>query len=316
MKQRFALFFLSLMYLPPTIISAGPPLLNYQGQLTSKNNETLANPITILFAIYDTPDAGQPLWQETKLITHNNGIFHTLLGSDSPIPPNLFSEDNRYLEIRLENESALQPRQRIVSVAYAISANNATGAITPKSLTIGSTKIDTTGTVTTSHLTTDSLTIGQKGVINRLGQWTGDPIYVQMPGMVLDTIIVKNFQDSLSFGSVAWTDIDGSSDVFTIFINIKKSTFLDIEFHTTTWTIGGTIATRLVVEPIDPKNNPLENVSNISRFVPHNTSDVGSLSNQGVVKVTPGLYRVFVQGRIEGLGNFQTGILTVRAYSK
>jgi len=316
MKQLYAAVFLCLIYCIPTTLSAGPHLLNYQGQLTSQNNKPLSNPITILFAIYDTPDSGQPLWQEVQQITHSNGIFHTLLGSESPMSPNLFNEDNRYLEIRLENEPALLPRQRIVSVAYAISANNATGSLTPKNLTIGSATIDTTGAITTSHLTTDSLIIGNKGVINRLGQWTGAPISVPIPGMVLDTIIVRNFQDSLSFGSVSWTDIDGSSDVLTLFINLKKSTFLDIEFHTTTSTTGGIIETRLAVEPIDPKNNPLENISNISRFMPQGASDFGTLSNQGVINLTPGLYRVFVQGRTEGLSNFQTGVLTVRAYNK
>ena len=316
MRLLCAITFLSLIFLTSVELLAGPPLLNYQGQLTSQKNATLSNPITIRFAIYNTPTSNQPLWQETQLITHNNGIFHTLLGSESPLPPNLFNEDNRYLEIRLDNETALQPRQRIVSVAYALQANNVTGHITPKSLTLGATQIDSHGTIATSRLTTDSLIVGQKGIINRLGQWTGPPLSVPLPGMILDTIIVKNFQDSLSFGSVAWTDIDGSTDVLTTFINIKKFTFLDIEFHTTTSTTGNMIETRLAVEPIDPKNNPRENVSNISRFMPRTTSDFGTLSNQGVLTVTPGLYRVFVQGRIEGLGHFKTGVLTVRAYSK
>jgi hypothetical protein len=316
MKSVCIIIFFCMTFLNPVETSAGPHLLNYQGQLTSQKNAPLSNPITILFAIYDAPESSQPLWQEIKLITHSNGIFHTLLGSESPIPTNLFNDDNRYLEIRVENERALQPRQQIVSVAYAIQANNVTGRITPKSLTIESATIDTTGAIKTSRLTTDSLMVGQKGIINRFGQWTGPPLSVQLPGMVLDTIIVKNFQDSLSFGSVNWADIDGTSDVLTTFINIKKPAFLDIEFHTTTSTTGGMIETRLVVEPIDPKNNPRENITNISRFIPRNTSDFGTLSNQGVLTVTPGLYRVFVQGRIEGLSNFQTGVLTVRAYSK
>lgn len=316
MRLLYAGALFSLIFLLSVEILAAPPLLNYQGQLTSQKNEPLPNPITIRFAIYETPTSSQPLWQESKLITHNSGIFHTLLGSESPMPTHLFNGDHRYLEIHLENETAFQPRQRIVSVAYAIQANNATGHITPKSLTLGATAIDSTGTITTSRLTTDSLIVGQKGIINRLGQWTGPPISVQLPGMVLDTIIAKNFQDSLSFGSSAWADIDGSSDALTTFINIKRPTFLDIEFHTTTSTTGSMIETRLVVEPIDPKNNPRDNISNVSRFIPRNASDFGTLSNQAVITVTPGLYRVFVQGRIEGLGHFQTGVLTVRAYSK
>lgn len=134
--------------------------------------------------------------------------------------------------------------------------------------------------------------------------------------MVLDTIIVRNYQDSLAFGSVIWADIDGPSDVLTSFVNIKKTSFLDIEFHTTASATGEIIETRLAVEPIEPRNAPITNISNVSRFIPRNTSDLGSLTNQAVVNLTPGLYRVFVQGRIEGLGTFQTGVLTLRAYRK
>jgi hypothetical protein len=316
MRLCYSILFVLFLSLTPLKIAAGPHLLNYQGQLTSQNNESLPNPVTITFAIYATSELGQPLWQEAQNITHNKGIFHTLLGTESPLPQNLFAEDNRYLEIRLANEPTFQPRQRIVSVAYAIQANNVTGHITPKSLTLGSTKIDTTGTISTSRITTDSLVIGQTGVINRLGQWTGPPLPVQIPGMILDTIIVRNFQDSLAFGSGIWADIDGSSDVLTLFINLKNATFLDIEFHTTVAATGEIIETRLALEPIDPRNSPIENISNVSRFIPRNTSDLGTLSNQAVVNLTPGLYRVFVQGRIEGLGTFQTGVLTVRAYRK
>jgi len=302
------------MFTPP--LFAVPNLLNYQGQLTATSNDTLPNPISITFSIFNAEEAGQSLWQENQMITHKNGIFHTLLGNVSPLPENLFQQDGtRYLEIRLQNEPAFQPRQRIVSVAYAIQANNVSGHITPKSLTIGKVKIDTAN-VSTSHITTDSLIVGQKGIINRNGQWTGPSIPVQLPGMILDTIIVRNYQDSLAFGSVSWADIDGSSDVFTTFINLRTTSFLDIEFHTTTSATGELVETRLAVEPIDPKSSPITNISNISRFVPRNSSDLGNLNNQAVLNLTPGLYRVFIQGRIEGLGTFQTGVLTVRSYHK
>ena len=316
MKSLSTLLSLVLFCFCVTAINAGPPLLNYQGQLTPKQNEEMPNPLTITFTLYNTPTTLQPLWQESQNVTHNDGIFHTLLGNISPFPKTLFDEDNLYLEIRIAEEPALQPRQRIVSVAYAMQANNATGHITPQSLTLGSTTIDTTGKISTTQITTDSLVIGQTGVINRQGQWTGPPLTTKISGMVLDTIIVRNFQDSLSFGSVAWTDIDGTSDVFTAFINIKKTAFLDAEFHTTASATGDIIETRLAIEPIDPRSNVLERISNVSRFIPRNTSDLGRLSNQAVVNLTPGLYRVFVQGRIEGLGTFQTGVLTLRSYSK
>lgn len=313
---RFSLLCIGLFSLISPSVNAGPHILNYQGQLTTPKNEELPNPVTITFAIYNALTTGQLLWKEVQNITHNNGIFHTLLGNASPFPKTLFNENDRYLEIRIADEPAFQPRQRIVSVAYAIQANNATGHVTPQSLTIGSTTIDTIGKISTTQITTDSLVIGQTGVINHKGQWTGPSLPIKISGMVLDTIIVRNFQDSLSFGSVAWADIDGSSDVLTAFINFKRTAFLDTEFHTTVSATGEIIETRLVIEPIDPRGNLMVQISNVSRFIPRNTSDLGTLSNQAVVNLTPGLYRVFVQGRIEGLGTFQTGVLTLRSYSK
>lgn len=315
MKYSIATIILHIFITLQTVLTAAPPLLNYQGQITSPNHEALPSPVEITFAIYDTPEAGLPLWKETQTISHENGIFHTLLGQTTPLPSNIFDSDNRYIEIQLNDEPAFQ-RQRIVSVAYAMQANNVTGHITPSSLTIGSSSIDTTGQIKTTRIATDSLIVGQTGIINRLGQWTGPPIPMQSSGMVLDTIIVRNFQDSLAFGSTIWADIDGSSDVLTTFINLKKNAFLDIEFHTTASATGEIIETRLAIEPIEPRNNPITNISNISRFIPRNTSDLGSLNNQAVVNLSPGLYRVFVQGRIEGLGTFQTGVITVRSYRK
>ena len=68
-----------------------PKLMNYQGQIASRSGNELTNPLTITFGIYAKSETGAPLWQETQIITHENGVFQTLLGSLSPFPDTLFS---------------------------------------------------------------------------------------------------------------------------------------------------------------------------------------------------------------------------------
>ena len=315
--MRAVLAFCVLLALSSTSEAQIPPLLNYQGHLTSETS--LSNPIETVFSIYSTLEDGQPLWTETHLITHQQGSFSVLLGGQTLFPADLFEDAHRYLEIRVGNDQALRPRQRIVSTAYAfkaLRAENAVGHLTPQSITLGPTLMDTTGLISTPLIQTDSLSIGGIGIINRQGQWTGPPLPTNGGGMILDTLIVKSSQNNLSFGSSNCLDIDGTTDAFTAFVNLKETGFIDASFHTTISATGNAFETRIVIAPINPSGDPITNVSNISRFVPRTSADEGILNNQAAVRVGPGLYRVFIQGQIEGIGTLLTGILTVRVFSR
>jgi hypothetical protein len=294
-----------------------PPLMNYQGQITTEG--TLANPIEIHFAIYPNLETGQSLWTETHSISHENGSFSVLLGSRNPFPENLFEAEHRYLEIRVENDTAFRPRQRIVSAAYAFNARqaeNAIGHLTPQSIQLGAATIDSAGNLSTPLIQTDSLAVGGIGIIDRHGRWTGPELSNSVPRLALDTLVVKNTQNSFDFGSATWLDIDGTSDVLTAFVNLKETGFLDISFHTTVSATGNDFQTRIVVDPINPDGDPLTDLGNVSQFVPDTSADIGILSNQAAVRVEPGLYKVFVQGQIQGIGTLLSSILTVRVFSR
>ena len=305
-----------LLFFPLASKAQIPPLINYQGHIASET--ALTNPIAVMFSIYPTLEGSQPLWSETHNIVHEQGAFSVLLGSQTSFPEQLFSETNRYLEIRVGSDTAFRPRQRIVSVAYAFragQAENAVGHLTPKSITLGATVIDTTGMIFTPIVQTDSLSIGGIGIINRQGQWTGPPLPVHTTSITLDTLIVKSFQNTLSFGAANWLDIDGTTDVLTAFVNLKDPGFLDISFNTTISATGNAFETRIAIAPINPSGDPITNIGNVSRFVPRNSADEGILSNQAAMRAEPGLYRVFIQGQIQGIGTLMTGILTVRVFS-
>ncbi|MDP6042351.1 MAG: hypothetical protein QGG64_27625, partial [Candidatus Latescibacteria bacterium] len=123
-------------------------------------------------------------------------------------------------------------------------------------------------------------------------------------------------QNAFNFGSATWLDIDGSSDVLTTFVNLKEAGFLDVSFHTTVSATGNSLQTRIAIDPINPDGDPITNISNVSQFVPGASADIGILSNQAAVRVEPGLYRVFIQGQIQGISTLLSSVLTVRVFSR
>ncbi|MDP6039330.1 MAG: hypothetical protein QGG64_12325, partial [Candidatus Latescibacteria bacterium] len=179
MRLAFALI---MIFVFTTTHADIPPLMNYQGQITTEG--TLDNPVEIHFAIYPNLETGESLWAETHSISHENGSFSVLLGSQNPFPENLFEAEHRYLEIRVKNDTAFRPRQRIVSAAYAFNARqaeNAIGHLTPQSIQLGSASIDSAGNLSTPLVQTDSLAVGGIGIIDRQGRWTGPALSNSVP---------------------------------------------------------------------------------------------------------------------------------------
>ncbi len=330
-----------------------PPLLNYQGHLQTASDSLLDGSVQIVFSIYNVETGGVPLWSKTHTIEVMVGRFHALLGSLTPFPETLFAQSERYLALKIDDDQELLPRQRIVSVAYALrsaQANDVSGRdISPKSISLsgGKASIDPDGNLSAARITadslnlsavgtvvnaqgnwvggnvtapqiaTDSLVVGGKGIVDRTGQWTGPPIQAQISGMVLENIIVTNVQDSLLlFSSSRWQRIDD----FTTFVRVRGSGFLDIQFSGAV-TTGGSFQTRLVILPLDPSGAAIQNAGNISRVSITGGTDLAAaagVSNSAVVTVTPGTYRVFVERLIQGNPPriLEKGILIIRAFTR
>lgn len=108
-----------------------PMLLNYQGRLLDAAGNPRNGSFTMQFAIYGAEIGGGALpsstpWDETQTVTVTNGTFNVLLGSATPLPPDLFTGPPadavgpaRYLQTTVNGE-VLAPRQRIVSGAYSL----------------------------------------------------------------------------------------------------------------------------------------------------------------------------------------------------
>ncbi|MFZ5891380.1 MAG: hypothetical protein ACOY0T_10040 [Myxococcota bacterium] len=132
--------------------SAVPSLFTQQGRLFDGAGAPLSGPVIFRFSVYDTPTGGTPLWSEVQPITLEDGYFSSVLGSVTPIPLTVFEGKQKYLGVTVGNDTEMAPRQPLVSVPYALVSNNATGDITPTTVSVGGV-----------------------AVINAKGEWVGAP---------------------------------------------------------------------------------------------------------------------------------------------
>ena len=122
--MRSTKFIMKIMILICVVINfvwAQPPqLINYQGRLTDETSEPLDGDYAMQFLIYSEESGGSPIWTETQtLVVVSNGVFNVKLGSEVPLPLDLFSgSGDRYLETKVGAET-LAPRFRFTSVAYS-----------------------------------------------------------------------------------------------------------------------------------------------------------------------------------------------------
>ncbi len=105
-----------------------PHEINYQGWLGTADDTTgVTGTFTMVFKIYDAETGGNNLWSETHEVQVSHGVFNVILGSSNPIPAEIFTGAPLWLEISVAGE-VLSPRQKLVSVGYAIHAESAQSA--------------------------------------------------------------------------------------------------------------------------------------------------------------------------------------------
>lgn len=134
-----------------------PNYLVQQGRLfDAETGEPVSERVPFHFALFDREKGGEAVWEEELRITLDDGFYSHMLGSVKDLPA-LFDGRELFLEVTIDGET-LDPRYPIASVPYALTAENAVGAITPRSITVA----------------------GQK-VIDEEGRWVG-PLSVGEPG--------------------------------------------------------------------------------------------------------------------------------------
>lgn len=121
---------LAALLLAGSLHAAAPRQLSAQGVLYDEAGGPANALVSIAFTIYDGR-AGAALWTEVQdAVTVRDGVFSAVLGGspDSPLPPGLFvTHDELWLGAQVQGQPE-QPRQRLVSVAYALHAAHAAAA--------------------------------------------------------------------------------------------------------------------------------------------------------------------------------------------
>jgi len=125
-----------------------PQLINYQGRLVGTNGLVNGN-VGLSLRLYNVPNGGSFIYEDSNSVAVADGLYSTSIG-DNPTNASFlaaFTNATVYLEVAV-NGAALAPRERIVAVAYAMTADGvrpqgilsnmiATGAISANHLADG-----------------------------------------------------------------------------------------------------------------------------------------------------------------------------------
>ena len=132
---------------PAPLVQQDPPLLlQWQGRLTDALDVPVDDPaLAVEFRLYDLAVGGTPLWQSARTVAVVDGLVSAVLGSTSPLAPELFEDNSAlYLGVTYGTDSESVPRQRLTSAPFAIHARSASQAqnvdgalITPSGVAIG-----------------------------------------------------------------------------------------------------------------------------------------------------------------------------------
>ena len=101
-----------------------PTMINYQGFLTDTTGQALTGSYNITFRIYPDTSTLNDDWIEEQSVYVEQGLYNVLLGNSSSLTADILNGD-KYLGITVEGEIEMEPRMRLVSVAYSLRAEEA-----------------------------------------------------------------------------------------------------------------------------------------------------------------------------------------------
>jgi len=101
--------------------------ISYQGMLSDADGNPLTTNANMIFRLYNMSTGGTSLWEESytgaNAVPVENGLFQVMLGSLTPIPANVWENDNVYLGLQVGSDSEMIPRELVGNVPGAIKAN-------------------------------------------------------------------------------------------------------------------------------------------------------------------------------------------------
>lgn len=120
---------------PAQAQSTPPSMLAFHGKLAAEDGP-VDGTINVQFELFDSASGGTSVWTEAHdALEIKAGAFSAVLGQSTPITTSLVTASRLYLEITVNGET-LSPRMAIVSVPYALKADdaNTVGGLGPADL--------------------------------------------------------------------------------------------------------------------------------------------------------------------------------------
>jgi len=136
--RKFTLLFTACLFATISMFGEPPSLVNFRGQLNDSNDQPINGSVYIVFRIFSSATGGTELYLENiGNIDVVDGQYGFQFGSNgSPELSGVIKQNSEtWMEVTIEGTAL--PRQRFVSVPYALNAGSAqiaSGAVTPDML--------------------------------------------------------------------------------------------------------------------------------------------------------------------------------------
>ena len=156
---------------------AVPLQITQQGRIIDSSGQSLEGSQFVVFRIYDAETGGNIIWDEILTVQFTNGYYATVLGTDelgNPLDSSVLVNYPLYLELQLDSNSPMSPRQSITSAPYAQISGVAES-------------------VDGGKVNASDIDIGNVPVIDSNRNWVGEPISV-------DWSQIQNIPTSISDG--------------------------------------------------------------------------------------------------------------------
>jgi Chaperone of endosialidase len=136
MKRIALVTMISTFLLQTSVFSQPPELINYQGRLLNGTNLVNGN-VGLALRLYNVASGGSILFEDSNTVAVVDGLYSTFIGDDvntelasyQPLTA-VLTNTAVYVEPEV-NGTVLSPRERVVSVAYALRAGSGSSAIQP-----------------------------------------------------------------------------------------------------------------------------------------------------------------------------------------
>ena len=132
---RFVCLFISFLFPLLSTLGQPPSLINFRGQLLNSGGQPVTSTVTVELRIFPSQTGGAQLYLENiGNVEVRNGQYAFQFGSNGTPDFKSVIQDNAETWVEITIAGDVLPRQRFVSVPYALSAGNA--VVAPGSVTI------------------------------------------------------------------------------------------------------------------------------------------------------------------------------------